>query len=234
MCGLSGSMTACSGLWANRYSLCAIRYWSMGEFSPTRKTTDSPRLPPGATGLLPGAGDGAGIADENRRIEAADVDAEFERVRACDAEDLAVGQLALDLAPLLGQIAAAVCLDAARKLWARWRRDTREWSAVSAPPSAGCATNAMVCTPPLTSDVISSTASHIGLLRSPPASNACCPPTACRCRQQAAGSRTRISLARAGCRRCRSELISAPVIDSACALGLAIVAEQQMNCGFDP
>ncbi len=64
-----------------------------------------------ASGLLPRAGDGAGVADHEAGVEAADINAEFERVGAGDAEDIAFGKTPLDLAALLGEIAAAIGLD---------------------------------------------------------------------------------------------------------------------------
>ena len=67
--------------------------------------------PPGAPDLLPRGGDRAGIAGEDGDVEPADVDAELERVRAHDPEDLAAPQALLDGAPLGGQVAAAVAAD---------------------------------------------------------------------------------------------------------------------------
>ena len=51
---------------------------------------------------LPQAGDGAGEADADRRVELADVDPELERVRRDDREQVARAEPRLDLAPLLG------------------------------------------------------------------------------------------------------------------------------------
>ena len=70
---------------------------------------DAHRLPAaGAADLLPGRGDGAGIAGEDGGVQPADVDAELQRVGADDAEHLAVAQAPLDGPPLRGQVAAAI------------------------------------------------------------------------------------------------------------------------------
>ena len=69
------------------------------------------RAPAGAARLLPGRGDGARIAHQHRRVEAADVDPELERVRGDDPEHRALAQPALDLAALERQVAAAVAAD---------------------------------------------------------------------------------------------------------------------------
>ena len=68
--------------------------------------------PAGPAELLPRRGDRARVAGQDRRVEPADVDAELERVRRDDAEDLAVAQAALDRPPLRRQIAAAIAADA--------------------------------------------------------------------------------------------------------------------------
>ena len=62
----------------------------MGEFWPTRKTTRLVAPAPGAARLLPEARDRARVADEDAGVEAADVDAQLEGVRAGHAEDLAL------------------------------------------------------------------------------------------------------------------------------------------------
>ena len=62
----------------------------------------------GPAELLPGRRDRAGVAGQDRHVEAADVDAELEGVGADHAEDLAVAQPTLDRATLGGQVAAAV------------------------------------------------------------------------------------------------------------------------------
>jgi hypothetical protein len=56
----------------------------------------------GTPDLLPGGRDRTGVAGEDRRVEAADVDPELEGVRGDDAEDLAVAKALLDRAPLRG------------------------------------------------------------------------------------------------------------------------------------
>ena len=73
----------------------------------------------GSTHLLPGAGDRAGVADADRRIERADVDAQLQRVRGDHAAHAPVAQPGLDLVALVRQVAAAVAADRVRV--ARWR-----------------------------------------------------------------------------------------------------------------
>ena len=69
----------------------------------------------GSPELLPGRRDRARVAGQDRDVEPADVDAQLERVRGDDAEDLAVAQAVLD-GPTLGrQVAAAVAADAAAR-----------------------------------------------------------------------------------------------------------------------
>src|SRR3954470_24735678 len=53
----------------------------------------------GATPLLAQRRDRAGEADRDHGVEEADVDAELERVRRRDAEQLALGEPPLDLTP---------------------------------------------------------------------------------------------------------------------------------------
>ena len=55
----------------------------------------------GATPLLAQRRDRAGEADGDRAVEQADVDAELERVRRRDAEQLSLDEPPLDVAPLL-------------------------------------------------------------------------------------------------------------------------------------
>ena len=66
---------------------------------------------PGPTDLLPERGAGAREAGEEHGVEAADVDAELEGVRGGQAEQPAVAQGRLELAALLGEVAAAVRRD---------------------------------------------------------------------------------------------------------------------------
>ena len=67
----------------------------------------------GASGLLPHRRERAGKAVEHDGVEAADVDAELERVRRGDTEQPATREVELELAALRGEVAGAV------------RRDTR-------------------------------------------------------------------------------------------------------------
>ena len=59
-------------------------------------------------GLLPGAGDRAGITGQQDHVERADVDTQLQGVGRGHTPQLAGEQLALDLASLAGQVAAAV------------------------------------------------------------------------------------------------------------------------------
>ncbi len=65
----------------------------------------------GPAQLLPGAGDGAGIAGEHRRLQRADIDSQLQGVGAHHAQDLALPQLPLDLPALLGQVSSPVSPD---------------------------------------------------------------------------------------------------------------------------
>ena len=69
-------------------------------------------LAAGAAGLLPGAGERRRSADQDRRVEAADVDAELERVGRDHAAELAREERLLDRAPLFRQVTAAIGTDA--------------------------------------------------------------------------------------------------------------------------
>jgi hypothetical protein len=70
-----------------------------------REATGSP---PGPAELLPGGGDRARVAHEDRRLEAADVDAELECIGRHDSRHLARAEAGLDLAPVKRQVAAAI------------------------------------------------------------------------------------------------------------------------------
>ena len=66
---------------------------------------------PGAAPHLAQRGDRAGERHADRGVERADVDAELERVGGDDAEQLALDEPALELAPLLRRVAGAVGRD---------------------------------------------------------------------------------------------------------------------------
>ncbi len=66
----------------------------------------------GSPHLLPHGGAGARVAGEDGGVERADVDAQLQRTGGCDRQQLAVGQLALDATPVLGEVAGPVALDA--------------------------------------------------------------------------------------------------------------------------
>ncbi len=70
--------------------------------------------PPGAPGLLPGGGDGAGVAAQHAGVELADVDAQLQRVGGHHGGDAPRPQFPLDLTPLGGQVAAAIAPHPAR------------------------------------------------------------------------------------------------------------------------
>ena len=67
---------------------------------------------PGASRLLPHRRAGSRVAGEHRGVERADVDPELQRARRGDREEVAVGELAFDLPPVLGEVACSVALDA--------------------------------------------------------------------------------------------------------------------------
>ena len=64
--------------------------------------------PPGPPGLLPQRGERARVAGQHDGVQPGDVDAELQRVRRRHAEQVAGRQGPLQLAALLGQVAAAV------------------------------------------------------------------------------------------------------------------------------
>ena len=69
------------------------------------------RAPAGASRALPGRGNRARVAGHHRHVERADVDAELERIGGHDRAHQPFAQAALDLAPAIGQIAAAIAAD---------------------------------------------------------------------------------------------------------------------------
>ena len=66
------------------------------------------RAPPGTAGLLPGRGDRAGKAGQDRDVQPADVDAQFQGVGGHDPQNLPLPQAPLDGTPLVGQVPAPV------------------------------------------------------------------------------------------------------------------------------
>ncbi len=79
----------------------------------------------GPAPLLAQARDRAREGDRDRGVEVADVDAELERARRDDAEQVAAYESALDLAPLLWRVAGAVGSDHVRERDALARVDSR-------------------------------------------------------------------------------------------------------------
>ena len=69
---------------------------------------DRSRAAPGASELLPRRRDRPRVTDKHRALQAADVDAELERVGAHHARDLSLPQAGLDLAPVKREIAGAI------------------------------------------------------------------------------------------------------------------------------
>ena len=65
-----------------------------------------------AAGLLPGRGDRAGEPQQDRGVERADVDAQFQGVRGGDAQQLPREEGLLDGPAFLGQVPAAIGPDA--------------------------------------------------------------------------------------------------------------------------
>ena len=71
--------------------------------------------PPAAPGLLPGAGDAAGIAGQHGSFQVADIDAHFQGGGGHHPHQFAAEKLFLDLAAVLGQVTGAVGLDLLRQ-----------------------------------------------------------------------------------------------------------------------
>src|SRR2546429_2292511 len=67
--------------------------------------------PPGSAPLLAQAGDGAGERDRDRRLEVADIDSQLERARRDDAQQVALREPPLEIAPLLRRVPGAVGSD---------------------------------------------------------------------------------------------------------------------------
>src|SRR5690606_9778001 len=67
-----------------------------------------------ASRLLPSARHRARVAVQDAGLQLADIDAELQRVRADDPADLAAPQPALDLAPQLRQVSAAIAANRRR------------------------------------------------------------------------------------------------------------------------
>ena len=109
--GFVGSITAASGGLSNRSSGWCTRYWSSGSSCATSIASESASRRPARPGLLPHRRARARVAGEHGGVERADVDAQLERVRRGDREQLAVRQLPLDRPTILGQVAGPIRLD---------------------------------------------------------------------------------------------------------------------------
>ena len=179
-------------------------------------------LPPaGAARPLPRRCDRSRISGHHHRVERADVHAQFQRVRCDDGADLAFPQFLLDLAPLARQIAAPIPAD----------RVGRHGAALARVLQIG--------------DQNFGRQPVVGRTR---ASAGHGPGTRCdaaRLLQIAAPdpelpvhNRRIVEDDKLLACRCAVALYQlewlAPLSASASSCGLAIVAELQMNCGFDP
>ena len=171
------------------------------------------RAPP----LLAQRGDGPGKADRDDDVEQADVDAELQRVRGGDAEQLAVDQAALDLSALCGRVAGAI------------GREMR----VVAEPLGGEAVDELGRLPALCKGErpqasldeerlqlrrFRERARRVGRAR----------------RRAAAGSRARPCARRAARRRRRSRSPRSPRSAAPSSPGFEMVAEASRNCGSAP
>ena len=102
--------------------------------------------PPGSPRLLPHRRAGPGVAREHGGVERPDVDAELERARRGDRQQLAVGERAFDPSPILREVAGPVARDllpqlrvadlAPRPLGEQLRRPTRSREADRSGPAA--------------------------------------------------------------------------------------------------
>ena len=173
----------------------------------------------GASPLLAEARDRAREADRDRAVEVADVDAELERVGRRDAEQLALDEPPLDLAPLLRRVAGAVRREPPRR---SPRRADRWRSGGSARPTCG------------------SSRSRSCAGRGRRARRAAATPRRARSRaararrRAAAGSRARSSARRAARASSSTTVASSPVSACASSPAFAIVAEASRNCGSAP
>ena len=64
-----------------------------------------------SSGALQGRSDRSGVAGHDDRVQRSDIDSEFQRVRRNNGADVAIAQFAFDLAPLPGQVSAAISAD---------------------------------------------------------------------------------------------------------------------------
>ena len=87
--------------------------WSRGELEATRTAAELPDLRPARPALCQVEAMVPGISGQDGDVQGPDVDPQLEGVRRDDAQDLALAQALLDLAPLEGQVAAAVAADQA-------------------------------------------------------------------------------------------------------------------------
>ena len=173
-----------------------------------------------AAGLLPGAGDGAGVADDAAGVQAADVDAQLQGVGAGDAQEFPLRQLALDLAPLGGQVAAAVGVHAAGQA----RADLVEPLAHGAQQALGPVARAAEADDlHVVLDQLAHQADGLGQRAAAAGEGA----------QQGRVPEDEVLLPRRGA-------VAVDQLDRpagqlrACSAGLAMVAEEQTNCGCAP
>src|SRR5216684_5533299 len=77
-----------------------------------------PGTPSRPSQLLPGGRDRSRIADQDRRLQAADIDPQLQRIGADDSGDISVAQPGLDLAPMEWEIPGAVATHPSRRIQA--------------------------------------------------------------------------------------------------------------------
>ena len=78
----------------------------------SHEDADRPGTASGAAYLLPRGRDGSRIADQHRRVQAADVDAQLESIGADDACDIARAQARFNLASMQGKVSRAITANA--------------------------------------------------------------------------------------------------------------------------
>src|SRR4029077_15713703 len=71
----------------------------------------------GTAGALPGSGDGARISGHDNSVERTDIDAQFESARGNNAANVPIAKAALDFAPLIWQVTAAIPANGFRFSW---------------------------------------------------------------------------------------------------------------------
>ena len=124
--GFAWSRIAASTRRPSSVSGSRMKYWSSASSLATSTASPWPRRPARphcwrSDATVPGE------ADRDRAVEQADVDPELERVGRRDAEQLALDEPPLDLAPLRGRVAGAVGREALRSRRRRAARAVKRW-----------------------------------------------------------------------------------------------------------